>query len=167
MTTRVFCSLLGLLLCLSLSNPSLAQLWRKEPLSVVDKTFMQKQRDSINALAQRHFGRSLNGQKTNDFPILQRLLDDQVVKPGQTQVLQAMGVILGDVLKAEEGLNWTIYIDQYGRSRALDIPAQRDVVFPITMISRRYEAGAKVNIEAVYQKAVANVKQIKKQIVVY
>ena len=168
MPTRLICSFLALIFCLSLgSNSALAQQWRKEDLSAIDKTYMQKQRDAINDLAQRSFGRSLNGQKANDFAIMQRLLDEQVVKPSQTRLLQAMGVILGDVLKAEEGLNWTVYIDKYGRSKALNIPGQRDVVFPITMISRRYEVGAKVSIEEVYQKAVTSVQQIKKQIVIY
>ena len=98
---------------------------------------------------------------------MQRLLDEQVVKPEQVQTLQAMGVILGDALKEEQGLNWIVYIDKYGRSKALNIPGQRDVVFPITMISRRYQTGAQVNIENVYQKAIASVEHIKKQIVVY
>ncbi|MGK0442435.1 MAG: hypothetical protein ACJA0N_002246 [Pseudohongiellaceae bacterium] len=156
-----------LALCLSLSLNSYAQKWSKEPLMGNDKAYLQKQREAVNDLAQRNFGRSLNGKRSNDFPIMQRLLNEKVIKPEQTQILQAMGVILGDNLKAEQRLNWIIYIDRYGRSRALNIPGQRDVVFPITMISRRFETGLDVDIERVYQKAIESVEQIKKQIVVY
>ncbi|WP_019529523.1 DUF3806 domain-containing protein [Dasania marina] len=159
----LFCLLISC--CFSLN--SYAQEWRKEPLTTNDQTFMAKQRDSIDELTRRHFGRQLTGKKDNDFALMQRLLDEKIIKPEQVVLLQAMGVILGNVLKEHEGLSWVIYIDRYGRSRALDVPGKRDVVFPITMISRRYETGGEVNIEQLYQKAVASVATIKKQIIVY
>lgn len=152
---------------LSFGLCSLAQEWRKEELSVVDNAFMSKQKESINNLTRRHFGRQLTGKKSNDFPLLQRLLDEQRVKPQEVQILQAMGVIFGDILRTEKSLRWIIYIDKYGRSRALNIPNQRDVIFPITMISRRVEVGAKVDINELYQKAEVSLETIKKQIIVY
>lgn len=160
-------SLLVLMLTVCFSLSGQAQEWRKEPLTTNDKTFMASQRDSIDSLTRRHFGRQITGQKANDFPLMQRLLDEKVIDPEQTATLQAIGVVFADILKEDQGLSWTIYIDRYGRSRALNIPGQRDVVFPVTMISRRYETGSSVNIEAIYQKAVANVVRIKKQIIVY
>ncbi|MCR8924041.1 DUF3806 domain-containing protein [Dasania sp. GY-MA-18] len=158
----LFCLVLGL--CFSLNSS--AQQWRKEPLTVNDQTFMAAQRDRIDELTRIHFGRQLNGKKDNDFALMQRLLDDKIVKSDQVAILQAMGVVLGNILKEQEGLSWTIYIDRYGRSRALAVPGKPDVVFPITMISRRYEVGAEVNIEEIYQKALASVTAIKKQIIV-
>ena len=144
-----------------------AQTSRQEALTEIDKTFMANQRASINDLCREHYGRQLTGQRLNDFALLQRLLDDQLVKPTDVLTLQAMGVIFGDIIAKELRLSWTIYIDQYGRSRALAIPKQRDVIFPVTMISRRIQAGANVNIDAVYQKARDATETIKRQIVVY
>lgn len=153
---------------LLLSNSLLLQAEaRQESLSEVDQAFMASQRKAINTLARRHFGRQLTGQKSNDFPLLQRLLDERRVSNQDIKTLQAMGIIFGDIIAKEQALQWTIYIDKYGRSRALAIPKQRDVLFPVTMISRRVQSGASVNIEELYQKALKSTQFIRQQIVVY
>ncbi|MFT5034040.1 MAG: hypothetical protein ACI9OO_001976, partial [Bacteroidia bacterium] len=94
-----------------------------------------------------------NGRKQNDLEVLQALLDRKLVEADETSKLQGMGVVLGDILLKEKKLVWTIYTDRMGRSRALEIPGKREFVFPMTMISRRVEAGAEVNVLEVYKKA--------------
>lgn len=137
---------------LNLPLLSQAEEWTTEPLSAIDQQYMEKQRDVIDALARRHFGRQLNGSKENDLAVLQRLLDDEVVKPGQVQQLQAMGVVLGQLLKTYKGLNWVIYNDRYGRSRSLQVPGfDKDFIFPVTQISRKAEVGIKVDVGDVYE----------------
>ena len=149
-------TLLIFLLLWAIHTPLSAQVlnpdkWRSEPLTYNDKVYMERQRDSIDALARRHFGRQLNGDKTNDFAILQRLLDDNIVGAEQVPELQAMGIILGDLLKAEKGLNWVVYTDSYGRSRALQVPGiGKEFIFPATQISRKAEVGIRVNVQDVY-----------------
>jgi hypothetical protein len=157
---------LALLLVLVLSNGALAQQWRTEQPSKIDQQFMAQQLQRIEDLTQRHFGRRLTGERNNDLPLLQRLLDEYIVGPDDKATLQAMGMVLGEVIRQEEKLSWIIYIDKYGRSRALSVPKQRDVLFPITMISRRAETGAKVNIEEVYQRALSELTFIRQQILV-
>lgn len=144
----VRCSLLLLCLCL----PVAAQEWRVEPLSAIDRQYMVDQSEAINALARRHFGRQLNGSKANDLPVLQRLLDDGVVTQQQVPLLQAMGVVLGEVLQREHGLVWVVYYDKLGRSRSLQVPGfEKDFIFPVTQISRRAEVGIRVDVGAVYR----------------
>ena len=110
----------------------LAQQWRTEPLTPIDQRYMQDQHESIDDLARRHFGRQLNGSKDNDLAIMQRLLDDGIVGPAQVRPLQAIGLIMGSLLKSEYGLNWIVYFDRYGRSRSLQVPGfSKDFIFPL------------------------------------
>ena len=112
---------------------------------------MQEQWDNIDELISRHFGRKLNGSKLNDIPVMQRLLDENIVRAKDVRLLQAMGVILGRLLRSENGLNWVVYIDRYGRSRALQVPGfDKEFIFPVTQISRKAEVGIKVDILEVY-----------------
>jgi hypothetical protein len=64
-----------------------------------------------------------------------------------------MGVIMGDLLAAEFDLHWVIYEDRKGRSRALRYRESDNVIFPITMISRRREVGNQTSVADIYQKA--------------
>lgn len=151
---------------LLLQSIAFAQSYRVEELSTVDRNFMQEQRDFIDQTARRYLGSQLKGQTRHDLGVLQTLLDRELISRDNTQGLQAMGVVLGDCLQREEGLRWIVYIDQYGRSRALAVPGQDEVIFPITMISRRAEVGNKVDVDAVYKKAEAAVTEIRQIIIV-
>lgn len=134
------------------SGQVLAQQWRTEPITPIDLKYIESQHDSIDSLAGRHFGRQLNGSKENDMAIIQRLLDDGIVGGKQVRELQAMGLILGSLLKAEKGLSWIIYYDQYGRSRSLQVAGfDKEFIFPATQVSRKAEVGIRVNVREVYQ----------------
>lgn len=131
----------------------------KEPrvseLSVIDRNFMETQRRDVDALARTYLGRQVRVQKDNDLEVLQQLLDRNLVKRDDTVMLQGMGVVLGDVLREELGLRWVIYEDALGRSRALRLGQTDHYLYPVTMISRRYEVGAPVDVRAIYDKAVS------------
>lgn len=140
-----------LLIILWLSPVALADEWRAEPLSRIDLAAMERQVDLIDELARRHFGGQLNGSKDNDLRVLQRLLDENIVASSQVVELQAMGIVLGQLLKAQRGLLWMAYVDKYGRSRALQVPGyEREFIFPVTQISRKAEVGLRVDVRQVY-----------------
>lgn len=147
-----------------LSGPVLGQEWHTEPFSPIDRQYIAEQREAINALARSHLGRQLNGQKDNDLEILQRLLDEDVVHRNQVRLLQGMGLILGQLLKQEQDLNWIIYYDKLGRSRALQVPGfTQDFIFPATQISRLAEVGIKVDVRDVYRSLEQAVEAIRKK----
>lgn len=152
-------SILGLLLALQLGwspLPATAEeTLRVSALTTIDRDFMAEQRRRINDLASFNFGRQLRGDKANDLDILQLLLDRRLVHAEQTLELQAMGVVMGDLLAEELGMHWVVYEDRLGRSRALQLGRSEHYLFPITMISRRAEVGAEVNVRAIYDRAVA------------
>lgn len=122
-------------------------------LTNTDRQFMARQRATLDDLATRNFGHPFNGNKDNDLALLQGLLDKRLVRPDQTLELQAMGVIMGDLLAADLGLHWVIYEDRMGRSRALRYKQSDDYLFPMTMISRRREADNHTPVTTIYQKA--------------
>lgn len=129
-----------------------AQEWRVSAMSPNDRQYMSDQQESIDDLARRHFGRQLNGDKYNDIAVMQRLLDEDIVTASQTRQLQAMGVVLGELLKSEKGLSWVIYEDRYGRSRTLQVPGiEKEFIFPTTQLSRKAEVGIRVKVMDVYK----------------
>jgi hypothetical protein len=73
--------------------------------------------------------------------LLRALLEGNIFEPTQTWELQSMGIVLGDALVQELGLRWVIVEDEYGRDPALAVPGKAALLFPLTMISKRVEAG--------------------------
>ena len=126
---------------------------RISELSPLDQQYMTQQRELINDIAARELGRSFNGDVDNDLGLLQQILDRRLVRPDQTRELQAMGVIMGDLLAANLDMHWVIYEDAKGRSRALRYRESDEYLFPITMISRRQEADNNTPVAVIYQKA--------------
>ena len=143
-----------LLLCMVMAANTLAlEEPRISDLSYLDKQYMTQQRELLAELAAKHFGRKFNGARDNDLDLLQSILDKRLVRAEQKQELQAMGVIMGDLLAADLKLRWVIYEDRQGRSRALRDGSSDTYLFPITMISRRWEVGNHTPVAAIYLKA--------------
>ncbi len=122
-------------------------------LSFIDRQYMASQREFLEELTTRHFGSGFSGDRDRDLRLLQRLLDERLVRGDQTRELQAMGVILGDLLAAELDLHWVVYEDRMGRSRALRDGDSDLYLFPITMISRRREVDNRTPVDEIYRKA--------------
>lgn len=139
--------------------PASAQDWlRIEEPTKLDLTYMQQQRDYLTDLTERHYGRAFTGARDADLALLQRLLDDGLVTGEQTQALQAMGVVMGDLLAREFRLRWVIYEDRLGRSRALRYRETDNYLFPVTMISRRREVGNLTPVSEIYDKAATEIR---------
>ena len=133
---------------------------RVDSLSSMDREFMAQQRKRIDDLARFHFGRQLRTEKANDLDILQTLLDRGLVRPEQTLELQAMGVVMGDLLASELDMKWVVYEDKLGRSRALQFGRSDNFLFPITMISRRREVDNTETVTDIYQRALASMAAV-------
>lgn len=130
-------------------------------LSNIDLQYMAGQRNSLQEIATTYLGRSFSGERDRDLDLLQTLLDKGLVRNHQTEQLQAMGIIMGDLLLKELGMQWVVYEDKAGRSRALRLQVTDTYLFPITMIARRREVGNTATVHSIYNKAVATVKRHK------
>ena len=130
-----------------------------EPLTVIDRQFMDEQRSRVEALANR-LGRGLTGNVDRDLDTLQRIIDERMVPASDTLTLQAMGFVFGDLLGDRLNMHWVVYRDRKGRSRAL---RDRDVevfLFPMTMISRRQEVGSDRQLRPLFDETVAETRPL-------
>jgi hypothetical protein len=133
-----------------------------QPLSDSDRRSLERQRDIVRTLARRHVGAPPRGGSLEDLRILQTLVDDRVLERDQVYELQALGVVLGDILAEQLDLSWVVVDDQYGRTRALQYGSREDVFFPVTMISKRYEKRIPVDIDELYEKVETEVARLKR-----
>lgn len=129
-------------------------------LSYLDNQYMRSQRNLIEDIVRRNLGSSFTQDPSFDLVVLQRLISEGKVLPHQRQELQAMGIILGDLLAAKLGMRWVVYEDDLGRSRALQLNDTDNFLFPVTMISRRIEAGNTTPVQAIYDKAITTIEPL-------
>ena len=126
---------------------------RIEPLSPLDRQFMDSQRKTVAEFA-NDMGRTLSGNADRDLDTLQRILDSNAVAREDLLTQQAMGVVFGDLLAKELSMKWVIYRDRAGRSRALRYGNEDIYLYPITMISRRYSAANDKSVPEIYEDVV-------------
>ncbi len=158
---------LGMIFLLSvLALPAMAQEWRTDPVTPLDQQYMDNAKAELNDLARINLGRSFGFSRDQDLTLIQTLLDRKLVTGKDTKNLQAMGLIMGEYLRKENGLKWVIYSDKLGRSRALEVPLKDQFVFPVTQISSRASVGAEVDVMAIYHKLEDEISRIKKMIIV-
>ena len=120
-----------------------------EPLTAIDRQFMAEQRMRVEQLANR-LGRGLTRVADRDLDTLQRILDERMVPAEDTLTLQAMGVVFGDLLGDRLDMDWVVYRDNKGRSRALRYRQMDVYLFPVTMISRRQEGGSERRLKPLF-----------------
>ena len=138
----------------------LAQAQERDPnavtisdLSWTDESFLSTQRATIDRLAREKLGSQIRGNKT-DLNTLQRIIDRELIAQDDAITQQALGVVMGDLmLKDEKELEWKVYEDKLGRSRALCAMTVEECLFPVTMLSRRMRVGLKPDVKKIYVEA--------------
>lgn len=101
-------------------------------------------------------------QTEEDLPLLQRVIDSNVIDVTQTFELQCLGVAFGRVLASNiEGLDWAIVDDEYGRDPTLRYRHTSLQLNVLTMISKRVEQGQRVDIRDMYRGLCDRVSELK------
>lgn len=126
-------------------------------LQWVDEGYLVRQRALVDEIGRGEFGTRLRGDKT-DLRLLQRILDEGLVNRTEKQKLQALGVALGDVYVNELGLEWKVYLDADGKSRATCLKGTEHCLFPITMISKRASLGVTPDVKELYSRGEENLQ---------
>jgi len=148
-----------------------------EPLDLESRKKLVEQREFVATLARRYVGSTLTGQSISDLRIVQRLYDrlptrDRGLAPFKERAvpdkrriyeIQALGVVLGDVMAHNFELQWVVFEDKYGRGRALNVEGTKDLVFPVTMLSKRYEKSLPVDVKALYDDIAATLSKKPKE----
>jgi len=98
----------------------------------------------------------------SDLDAFQRLIDEGLFETGDIRLMQAIGIIIGDRLnEATYGnFRWSIYEDNRGRSRALCLRDETPCVFPVTLVSRRAEGGADINLKSIYESTLYRLQRV-------
>lgn len=123
-----------------------------ESLKWLNEDFLARQRTLINEVTRDKYAKPFRND-TRDIALLQRLIDDEIIPIDEKKMLQAMGVILGDLyVKNNKYLDWQVYKEKDIWSHAVCAKGTKDCLFPITMLSRRIELGVKPNVANVYSK---------------
>ncbi len=148
-------TLLATVLAILLQGTSFSSFANGEsrPIGHSDQLFLDNQQVLAETVVYDALLTRLNGQKDHDIALLQRVIDKKALRKEQTKELQSLGVALGNLLAKEYRLPWVIFTDEKGRSRGLEVDNSTQVLFPLTMISRRVEAGASANVAEIYAKA--------------
>lgn len=134
-----------------------------EPPGPADLLKSQRQREQVESLARRRLGVSLHEGVLGDLDVLQRLFDERAVAPDDEFGQQSLGVVLGDVMARNLGLEWVVVDDEQGRSRALRYRDTTSLFFPITMISKRARHDERISVRALYDDVANAVERLEQR----
>ena len=130
-------------------------------LSLGQRYVLSTQRREIEDLVARRLGiLKLKGDKS-DLDVLQRLVDRRAINGTDTRTWQGLGIVFGDILVTEHGLEWVSYEDDIGSSKALRWRNTENYVFPVTLFSKRIQFNEKINVPEVYNKISADIERFK------
>lgn len=134
--------------------PAEAKAATLSPLGWMDQSRMEKEISAVNELAQTKIGTPIR-RDLGDLDSLQRIINENLVARDDYETQQAMGVILGNLMIADfpRTLEWQIYEDSLGRSRAVCVKKTSECLFPVTMLSRRMVVGSKPDVKKIYSDA--------------
>ena len=103
---------------------------------------------------------SLEGNK-NDLPALQQLIVAGGFERKDVRAWQSLGIVFGDILVAEHGLEWISYEDDLGKSKALRWRQTDNFVFPVTFFSKRIHFKQRFTISEVYEQVSREIRAFK------
>jgi hypothetical protein len=132
-----------------------------QPAAQTDRDGIAARASAVLGLLRSRYGDVHLRRTEDDLRLLQRLHDDGGLRAGQEQELEAVGIVLGEVLAARTPLVWITVEWQGERSLGLQYPGTTVIVFPGSMISKRVDRGERVEFESLFRATVAHVEQLK------
>ena len=128
-------------------------------LSLGQRYSLNTQRKEIIDLIARRLGiLKLKGDQS-DLKVLQDLVDRKAIRRDDVRGLQGLGIVFGDVLVNEFGLDWVSYEDDIGISKALRWKKTENYVFPVTMFSKRVQFKEDINMRGVFDEIGAEIER--------
>jgi len=96
--------------------------------------------------------------------LLDTILKSNWIEKDDTLKLQSLGITFGDLFVQEMNFIWMQVEDEYGSDPAIQLPGTSIILFPLTMISKRIEAGQAVDIYDLYAGLKDKINKIKEEI---
>jgi hypothetical protein len=132
-------------------------------LTEADQNRFREQR----SLVERCLGNAITREKfktaAGKLGTIRAILQAGLFKAEQGYELQCLGTVFGDALVEEMGMEWIIVEDEHGREPALRHAEANLIVYPITMISKRIEAGEWVDVFELCQSVLDQVEELQYQ----
>ncbi|HUG66484.1 MAG TPA: DUF3806 domain-containing protein [Pirellulaceae bacterium] len=132
-------------------------------LTEADQTRLRDQR----GIVERYLGNEDSKQKyksaAGKLGTIRAILQGDVFKREQTYELQCLGIVLGDALVQEMGMEWIMVEDEYGRDPAIQMPKTTIILYPMTMISKRIERGENVDVFELFNSVAVQVEELDRQ----
>ena len=130
------------------------------PLTQAMADFVESKRDWVR----NHFVpeaideyNSINGK----LSLLDTILQSDWIEPTESYKLQSLGITLGDIIVQDLHFVWIEVNDEYGDTPAVQLPGTTIIIYPMTMLSKRIEAGEEVDIYELYAALKEKITQIK------
>ena len=137
-----------------------AQTQQISAMTAEEESRLERQRSVVSHIIRNNFSYVRLEGATSEMYYLQKIIDRQLIPKNDVFDLQALGVVLGDIMVRNLGLRWVKVGDRYGQSRALQYEDTNHLFFPITMISRRVKSGAPIDIRKLYSDTESGVKAL-------
>lgn len=129
-------------------------------LTAEEESRLERQRTVVANIIRDSFGYVRLEGSLSEIYYLQKIIDRQLIPESEKFDLQALGVVLGDIMARNLGLRWVKVEDRYGHSRALQFENTQNLFFPVTMISRRIKSGTPISVQALYDDTEKGVKAL-------
>lgn len=93
--------------------------------------------------------------------LLDTIIKSNWIEKNETYNLQSLGITLGDVFVQDLNFVWIEVKDEHGTDPALQLPDTTLIIYPMTMISKRIQAGEEIDIYELYNLLKEKVNEIK------
>lgn len=112
-----------------------------------------------------HFDDATLYQDTsNKLRVIKTILGNKSVDPSETVKLQCLGVAFGDALAEAVGLDWVTFSLDGDEWPGLRFEETSLFIHPLTMISKRVEAGEEVDILDLFRRLAHQIEELKGQV---
>jgi len=89
---------------------------------------------------------------------LRAIMKIETIRPGKKDLLDALGIVLGDTFVQDMGFHWVVLGDALGSHLAIRYRRSNIFLDPLTMIARRVQHGEQIDVLDLYNEAAADVE---------
>jgi hypothetical protein len=135
----------------------------KSPLTRMESEWLDEQREVILEVLRDRYDTFQTPKLRSDLNAIQQIIDDEVFTADQEHEWICLGVVFGDLLANELGLQWIMQSDEYGAEPALNLEGSSILLFPRTMLIKRIEQGEEPNLDSILEGLIEAVEDLRRK----
>lgn len=149
----------GILLSLLVFCAAAATLTKIVELTASDSARLDRARLLIQRYLPDQDSRSKYLTPPGKLGTLRAIMKIEAIHPGRKDLLEAMGIVLGDTFVQDMGFHWVAVESESGRQLAIRYKRRNIILYPLMMISQRINRGERVDILDLYNDIAADVEE--------